>query len=46
MRQRDGLVAVRPLLECVNVVDEDEVVVLVALVVDLGLGGFAASHDV
>ncbi len=42
--QRDALVAL-PLLERLGVVNEDDEVVKLALVVDLGLGGFAAGHD-
>ena len=41
--QRNGLVRL-PLLVRLNVVDEHEEVVLLALVVDLGLGSLASSH--
>lgn len=43
--KRDAPVA-EPLLEVFGIVDEDDEVVLLALVVDLGLGSFAASHFV
>jgi len=39
----DGLVRL-PLLVRVDVLDEDEEVVVLALVVDLDLGGFASRH--
>ena len=41
--QGDGLVAL-PLLEGLDVVDEDEEVLGAALVVDLGRGGCALDH--
>lgn len=46
MGQRNRSVALYPLLVSLDVVNEDEVVVLGALEVDLGLGSLAASHDV
>ena len=41
--QRDALV-VQPLLVGLDIVDEDEVVVELALVVDLGLRALSSSH--
>ena len=43
MGHRDGLVAL-PLLESLNVVDEDEEVLVGALVVDLSRGSSALDH--
>lgn len=43
VRQRDGLVGL-PLLEQLNIFDEDDKVVLLTLVVDLGLVSLAANH--
>ena len=43
MGHRNGLVAL-PLLESLNVVDENEEVLVVALVVDLGCGSCALDH--
>lgn len=42
--QGDGRVALQPLLVLVYVLDEDEEVVVGALVVDLGLRALASSH--
>lgn len=44
MGERDGLVRL-PLLGVLNIVDENDEVFILALVVDLGLVCFSASHD-
>lgn len=44
MSHGDGSVTITELLVGLDVVDEDEKVLLVLLVVDLGLGGLAACH--
>lgn len=45
LSERNALV-VLPVLDGLDVVDEDDEVLLLALVVDLGLGVVAASHCV
>ena len=44
LRQWDGLVGF-PLLCSLCIFNEDDEVLVLALVVDLGLNGFATSHD-
>ena len=44
LRERDALVGL-PLLCRLDVVDEDDEVLVLALVVDLGLLNFASGHD-
>jgi len=39
----DGLVAL-PVADCLSTLSEDDIVVLVSLVVDLGLAGVSTSH--
>lgn len=41
----NALVAALPLLVLINIVNENEEIVAVALVVDLALGGTSAGHD-
>jgi hypothetical protein len=44
LRERDTLILL-PLLESLSIVDEDDEVVFLALVVDLGVLCFSPSHD-
>ncbi len=44
MRKRDTLILL-PLLESLRIINEDDKVILLALVVDLGLLSFSPRHD-